>query len=444
MSAAGDAAPPRFGSPVPNLVGIARDILGLFQRAAREGHDVVQVVLVPGLRLYLVNHPDLIREVIATRREQFVKPTGLGDVRPAVGDNLQTLDGPAHARHRQIAEPAMASPSVARYAGEVVAQGVRSRHEWREGTIDVHREMLELMFRVSGRVLFACPVEDEAPDVEDALDTVLARAQRYNLPVGPLLDRLPLPSTRKMRRGRVRADRFIDEMIGRARAADDAGHSLLAVLLATDPPDGSGPLTDVEVRDEALFLLLAAWETIGDALTWTFYELARNPDAQQRLHAEVDEVLGGQPPTLEHLPRLPFLGAVVSEALRLYAVGWGMLRQPVGAQRLGPYGIPAKSYVLVSPFVTQRDQRWFADPDDFVPERWEGARHEFAVRPFFPFSIGPRACLGEHFASMALPLLVATMAQTWTFHSASPKPIQPVPQFALRPKGGMQLRIASR
>ena len=443
MSSAGDAAPPRFGSPVPNLIGFARDILGLFQSAAREGHDVVEVVLVPGLRLYFVNHPDLIREVIATRREQFSKPKGLGDVRPAVGENLQTLDGPVHARHRQIAEPAMASPSVARYAGEVVAQGVRVRGSWGDGTVDVHRQMLELMFRISGRALFACPVEDEAPDVQAALDTVLARAQRYNLPVGPFLDMLPLPSTIRMRRGRARADRFIDDMIRRARQAD-AGDSVLAGLLATEPPDGSGPLTDREVREEALFLFLAAWETVADALTWAFYELARNLDVQQRLQAEVDEVLAGEPPALADVARLPFATAVVDEVLRLYAVGWGMLRQPVGSQRLGPYRIPAKSYVMVSPFVTQRDERWFPDAATFSPERWEGAPPDFDARPFFPFSTGPRTCLGEHFASMALPLLVATFAQRWTFHSASPKPVRPVPQFALRPQGGLQLQVASR
>lgn len=417
MSATGGVAPPRFGSAVPNLIGFSRDILGLFQGAARHGHDVVQVVLVPGLRLYFVNHPELIREVIATRRDQFSKPQGLGDVRPAVGENLQTLDGSMHARHRQLAEPMMAPPSVASYAGEVVGQGVRSRDSWLEGTIDLHRQILE---------------------------TVLARAQRYNLPVGPLLDMLPLASTKKMRRGRARAERFIDEMIRRERAANDPGHSLLAMLLASEPPDGSGALSDGEVRDEALFLFLAGWETIGDALTWTFYELARNPEAQERLQAEVDEVLGGEPATLEHIARLPFVGAVINEALRLYAVGWGMLRQAVGSQQLGPYRIPAKSYVLVSPFVTHRDERWFPGPENFVPERWEGPRQEFVARPFFPFSIGPRTCLGEHFASMALPLLVATMAQRWTFHSASPKPVQPVPQFALRPKGGLRLRVSRR
>ena len=435
--------PPRFGSPVPNLLGLLGDILGLFQRAAAEGHDVVHVVLLPGIRVFFVNRPELIREVIDTRRDRFGKPKGLGDVRPAVGDNLQTLDGPAHRRHRQIAEPAFAPPSVARYAGEVVEQGARLGDGWRDGVVDVHRQMLELMFRISGRALFASPVEEEAPDVQDALDAVLARAQRYNLPVGPLLDRLPLPSTTRMRRGRERADRFIDQMIRRARDSGEPDSGLLAAMLAHDG-DGNAPLTDAEAQDEALFIFLAAWETIADALTWTFYELARHPAEQDRLHAEVDAVLGGEHPTPDSVARMPYLSTVVKESLRLYAVGWGMLRQAAGEQELGGFTIPAKSYLLVSPYVTHRDERWYPDPTAFSPDRWVEANQDFAATPYFPFSLGPRTCLGEHFASMALPLLVATLGQRWSFQPAAEKPVQPIPQFALRPKGGLQLHVTRR
>ena len=447
MSAQGGGAPsrvpPKFGSPVPNFLGVVGDILGLFQRAAAEGHDVVRVVLLPGIRLFFVNRPDLIREVIDTGRDRFTKPKGLGDVRPAVGDNLQTLDGPVHRRHRLIAEPAFAPPSVARYAGEVVTQGARLGDEWRDGVFDVHHQMLELMFRISGRALFSSAVEEEAPDVQEALDAVLARAQRYNLPVGSLLDRLPLPSTTRMRRGRQRVDRFIDDMIPRARDSGDPSSSLLAAMLAHHG-DGSGPLTDAEARDEALFMFLAAWETIADALTWTFYELARHPAEQGRLHAEADAVLGGERPTPDSVAQMPYLATVVKESLRFYAVGWGMLRQAAGDQELGGFTIPAKSYVLVSPYVTHRDERWYPDPASFSPDRWAGTNHGFAATPYFPFSLGPRTCLGEHFASMALPLLVATLAQRWSFHPAAEKPVRPVPQFALRPKGGLQLRVARR
>jgi cytochrome P450 len=433
--------PPKFGSPIPNFVGLLGDILGLFQRVAAEGHDVTELALLPGIRVFFVNQPELIREVLDTRRDQFRKPKGLGDVRPAVGDNLQTLEGAEHRRHRLIAEPVFTSPSVARYAGEVVDQGVRLRDEWRDGVLDMHGKMLELMFRISGRALFGSPIESEAPDVQDALDAVLLRAQRYNLPVGPLLDRLPLPSTKRMRSGRERVDRYIDQMIRRARESGDPDSSLLAMMLAHDG-DGAAPLTDAEAQDEALFVFLAAWETVADALTWTFYELARNAREQDRLHAEIDEVLGGEPPTPDSVARMPYLATVVKESLRLYAIGWGMLRQAAGAQELGGYTIPAKSYLLVSPFVTQRDERWYPDATTFFPDRW--SRQELAAAPYFPFSLGFRTCLGEHFASMALPLLVATLSQRWSFHPAADKPVQPIPQFALRPKGGLQLRVASR
>lgn len=434
--------PPKFGSALPNLVALVHDILGLFQRAASEGHDVVQVLL-PGVRMFLVSRPELIREVVDTRRNQFTKPTGLGDVRPAVGDNLQTLDGLVHARHRAIAEPAMAPPVVARYAGEVVEQGRRMADSWWAGSIDIHSQMLELMFRISGRALFGCPVEAEAPEVQDALDGVLARAQRYNLPLAAVLDRLPLPSTQRMRRGRARADRFIDQMIRTAREEGNPRSSILAMILAHDG-DGAGPLTDEEARDEALFLFLAGRETIGDALTWALYEVARHPGEQHRLHAEVDAVLGGEQATADGIAQMPYLATVVKETLRLYPVGWGILRQVTAEQELGGFTIPAKSYVLVSPYVTHRDMRWIPDPTAFFPDRWADTRQGFVATPFFPFSVGPRTCLGEHFASMALPLLVATLTQRWSFQPASEEPVKAVPQFALRPKGALQLNLTRR
>lgn len=436
-------APRSFGSTVPNLLALVRDPLELFQRAAREQEDVLRVVLAPGITLFLVNSPELITEVLDTSIERFGKPTQLGDIRPAVGENLQTSEGPTHDRHRAMAEPVMAPPSVARYGEVVVEQGVRMREDWRDGAeLDLHPQMLELMFRISGRALFACPVEQDEPGVQDALETVLARCQRYNLPLGGLLDKLPLPSTTRMRRGRQQADAFLDRMVAGSRGGDP-DRSLLAALLAA----GNGTaLTDAEARDEALFLFLAARETIGDVLTWIWYELSRADDAQTALHAELDQVLGSEPPTAADVPRLHYLNGVVNEGLRMYPVGWGILRQLKAPHEMGGFSLPKGSYTLVSPYVTQRDERYFPDPDRFQPQRWGGPTPP-AVKPgsFFPFSTGPRSCIGEHFASMALPLLVATLAQGWAIRRvAGEPPARAVPQFAIRPRNGVRVRLVGR
>ena len=435
--------PRSFGSTVPNLMALVRDPLELFQRAAREQEDVLRVVLAPGIRLFLVNSPELVTEVLDTQIGRFGKPKRLGDIRPAVGENLQTSEGPSHDAHRELAEPVMAPPAVARYGEVVIEQGVRLRDELGDGAVlDIHPRMLELMYRISGRALFACPVEEEAPEIQDALETVLARCQRYNLPLGGLLDRLPLPSTTRMRNGRRTVDAFLDRMVTRNRGGD-ADRSVLAALLAVG---NDARLTDAEARDEALFLLLAMRETIGDVLTWIWYELSAADDAQQTLHAELDQVLGSAPPTPADVPRLHYLNGVVNEGLRMYPVGWGILRQLRGDHRLGGYLLPSGSYTLVSPYVTQRDDRWFSDPTSFQPARWGGPTPT-AVKPgsFFPFSVGPRTCIGEHFASMALPLLVVTLAQRFAVRRvAGEPPAQAVPQFAIRPRRGVKVQLVRR
>ncbi len=436
-------APRSFGSTVPNLMALVRDPLELFQRAAREQEDVLRVVLAPGITLFLVNSPELITEVLDTHLDRFGKPRQLGDIRPAVGENLQTSEGPSHDRHRALAEPVMAPPAVARYGGTVVEQGVRMADGWQDGAVvDLHPQMLELMFRISGRALFDCPVEQEEPAVQDALETVLARCQRYNLPLGGLLDKLPLPSTTRMRKGRQQADAFLDRMIARNRGGEP-DRSILATLLSA--VNGTA-LTDAEARDEALFLLLAARETIGDVLTWIWYELSRSEEIQTSLQGELDQVLGSQPPTAADVPRLHYLHGVVNEGLRMYPVGWGILRQLKAGYEMGGFSLPKGSYTLVSPYVTQRDERFFPEPTRFHPERWGGPTPP-AVMPgsYLPFSIGARSCIGEHFASMALPLLVATLAQKWSFRRVEGEPpAQAVPQFAIRPKRGVKVGLVRR
>jgi cytochrome P450 len=201
-------------------------------------------------------------------------------------------------------------------------------------------------------------------------------------------------------------------------------------------------MTDEQARDEATILFLAGRETIGDVLAWTWYELVRNPEVAALLRAEVDDVLAGQPPTREALACMPLLNQVVLEGLRLYPVGWAVLRQTVAPDRLGGYSLPTGSYVLVSPYVMQRDARFFPDPARFDPGRWpEGPAPEPAA--FIPFSLGPRSCVGEHLARLALPLLLATVVQRWTAELVGAPP-KAVPTFAIRPQGGMTMRLSRR
>jgi len=215
-------------------------------------------------------------------------------------------------------------------------------------------------------------------------------------------------------------------------------------LLAQDEDDG-GKMTDAQVRDEAMTLFLAGHETTANALSWTFYLLSQNPVAEANLHAELDEILGSRAPTIEDVARLQYTEKVVSESMRLFPPAWGIGRRSLVDQRIGPYRVPADSIVLLSPFVTQRDPRFFSEPDQFRPERWT-AEWKSSLPPFsyFPFGGGPRRCIGESFAWAEAILLLATLCQRWRVRLDQSKTVEPQALFTLRPRGGIRTRIERR
>ena len=437
--------PPRFstGPPGSGMVAYLRDPLALFQNAAKAHGDVVQVSIGPN-DIFLVSRPELAREVLVTRRHNYGKPSPLGDVTPALGLGLQTSDGYYHQRQRALTEPAMSPTVVERLGRGMVERAVRLCEQWQDdAVVDVHSALLHMTFTVVGWALFGIDVDEDAPQVEPALEAVLESCQRHAEPFADLRDRLPLRSTRQLTRGHDELHRFLDERIASERHDGGARGSILSMLLSATTAENPGStMTDAEARDEATIMFLAGRETIGDVLAWTWYEVVRHTAVATRLHAEVDSVLAGGQPTTEALADMPYLNRVVHEGLRLYPVGWAVLRQTVAADRLGDYSLPAGAYVLVSPWVMHRDTRFFTDPTRFDPERWPD--HP-AAEPaaFMPFSIGARSCVGEHLARLALPLLLATMAQRWTAEPIG-APVKPEPTFAVRPKGGMKMRLSRR
>jgi cytochrome P450 len=204
-------------------------------------------------------------------------------------------------------------------------------------------------------------------------------------------------------------------------------------------------MSDLQVRDEAMTIFLAGHETTAVALTWTWMLLARDPAVERKLHAELDEVLGDRLPTVDDLERLPYMGRVLQESLRLYPPAWLIGRRVLVDVELGGFLIPAGSIVILSPWVTQRDARFFAEPLRFDPDRWTADAE--AVRPgftYFPFGGGIRRCIGESFALMEAKLLLATIARRWRFRLDSDQHVDVLPRITLRPRNGMHMRLLSR
>jgi cytochrome P450 len=303
------------------------------------------------------------------------------------------------------------------------------------------QEMMALTLGIVAKTLFDADVAGEAKEIGASLTTVVSFFPRFTLPFAELLHRLPLPSNRRFEQARTRLDATVYRMIAeRRRCGEDRG-DLLSMLLSARDEEGDGTgMSDLQLRDELMTLFLAGHETTANALTWTFYLLAQNPEQEARLYAELDEVLGAEPPSPEDAVRLPFVERVFAESMRLYPPAWGIGRRTLEEVILGGYAIPEGSHVATSPWVTHRDPRFWPDPLRFDPDRFlpeaKAARPKFA---YFPFGGGARVCIGESFAWMEGILIVAALAQRWRFRLAPGPAVAPQPLITLRPRHGIRM-----
>jgi cytochrome P450 len=393
--------------------------------------------------IYLLSHPDDIRDVLVTRNHDFGKGQGLQETRRVLGDGLLTSEGELHRRQRRLVQPLFHHARIAGYAETMVASTDRASDRWVDGArLDAHQAMMELTLSIVGRTLFDTDVEaSEADRVREALTAALAGFDRFTLPWSGLVERLPLPSNRRFREAKASLDEIIYGLIRERRTTGDRGDLLSMLLSAQEEGEG---MSDRQVRDEAMTIFLAGHETTANALTWTWYLLSQHPGVEARLAEEVDRELDGRPPNVDDLARLPYVEAVVTESMRLYPPAWILGRMAVREHPVREYVMPVGSTALLSPYVVHHDPRWFPDPFRFDPERWEpeaaAARPKFS---YFPFGGGPRVCIGESFAWMELRLVVARTAQRWGFRLAPEARVELLPQVTLRPRYGMPM-IAHR
>lgn len=438
----GPKGPPFVGS----LLALRRDYLGFLLESARLYGDMVHFRAGP-YHAFLLVHPDLVRDVLITHQHSFMKGRGIQWARRFLGEGLLTSEGALHTRQRRLCQPAFHPERIQAYGRIMADYAVRTRERWSKGgVVEVSQEMTALTMAVVAKALFDADVEQEAAELGESLSVIVRLFARFNLPLSGLLQLLPLPSNLRFRRARARLDATIFRIIAERRSSgEDRGDLLSMLLLAQDVEgDGSG-MSDLQLRDEAMTLFLAGHETTANALTWTFYLLSQNPDAEARLHHELDQALAGRPPSVEDIPCLRYTEWVFAESMRLYPPAWSLGRRALRDQPLGGYVIPAGSYVMLSPYVTHRDPRFFPEPTRFDPERWRpearAARPKFS---YFPFGGGARQCIGEPFAWMEGVLILATLCQRFRLRLVPGHPVEPQPLITLRPRHGMRMTVASR
>ncbi len=312
------------GRPLVGVLGeFRRNPPEFLEKMAREFGDVVYLP-VGRQRIYYVGHPDAVRDILVTNQGKFKKSRMLERARVLLGDGLLTSEGEHHKRQRRLMQPAFHRDRLAGYGAIMTGRADAAQARWQcSQTFDIAQEMMRLTLDLVGRTLFSSDVDSEAEEIGTALNQVFGLFEVILMPFSEWLEKLPLPSVRRFKQARARLDQTIYRLIAERRANPRDTGDLLSMLLLAQDEEGRGGMTDEQVRDEALTLFIAGHETTANALTWTWYLLSQNPEAEAAFHAEIDRVLAGRLPSVDDLPQLRYTSGVISEALRLYPPAWG-------------------------------------------------------------------------------------------------------------------------
>ena len=442
------------GPPEMPLIGkafrIRNDFVGLLRETAAYG-DVGTAAVNPIL-ICLVNHPELIREVlVASHRNIGRGGPGSETVRWMWGDGLLASTGAFHLRQRRLIQPRFHRRYVEKYAEAMTEMSSRKSRQWRDGAVvDMEHEMRELTLWIVAKALFDIETSDVVQRVGESFaesDAYLYLRLTQPVFLRRLLHSLPLPSTRRFKAARAYVDELIYGLIEERRRSGAQGEDLLCLLMQVRYEDAASGednrMSDKLVRDEAVSLYIAGHDTTATTLTYALYLVSRHPEVERRFHAELDDVLGDRDATLDDLPRLALTDRIIRETLRLYPPVWGFARRVFEPIELDGHRIPPGAQVMVSALITQRDPRWFDDPLEFRPDRWTSELRSALPRfAYFPFGGGQHQCIGQGFAWMEAKIALATLCRRWRATTRAKAEI--LPRTTLKVKGGMPTTLHRR
>jgi cytochrome P450 len=422
---------------------LRQDPLGFMLRASREYGDIVCLRFF-NFRTFLVLHPDYIEDVLVNNAKKFIKGRVLRANRHLFGNGLLTSEGDFWLRQRRMMQPAFHRNRIAGYATTMTSCATRLLESWKPGeALDLHEAMMRLTLQVVGKTLFHSDVERDAPQVGENLHVLLEYTADFRR---LLMTPRWLPTRRNLQAKRAvrQLTQIIDRIIQQHRESHEDTGDLLAMLVHAQDEDGSR-MTTQQLRDEALTLFLAGHETTASTLSWTWWLLAQHPRVEEKFHAELDSVLHGRTPTIGDIPQLIYTSHILSESMRLYPPAWAIARLSIEDHVIADHPVPKGTGIAAVPWVVHRDPRWYEDPESFHPERWEGDLLKKLPRfAYFPFSFGPRQCIGNSFALMEATLVLATIAQQFRFTLISGHPVSPLASITLRPRNGLHVQAESR
>lgn len=420
----------------------------LLSEARVEYGQVVRIRL-GYMRTYLFFKPEHVKRVLQDNHTNY-KKAGYSKLEPLIGHGLLSSEGETWRRQRSVIQPAFHRQQIDNMVESMVEVTDEFVDRWNgllaqgQNVLDLELEMTQLTLSIVSRTLFGYDVGRSANEVSDSLRFVL----RYGTDrIGRFLylpESVPTPKNRRYKRSIDQLDRIVGDLIERRRAGGQDRSDLLDMMLADLEGEGSGIATYGDLRDQIMTFLSAGHETTAMALTWTFYLMYRNPDKAELLREELRDVLGGRRPQLGDIGSLPYTTAVLQESMRLYPPVWGIARRAKEHDVIGDHRVPKGSRVIVSPYVTHRDPSLWEDPETFWPERWlNGSTDDLPKYAWFPFGGGQRQCVGRDFALTEATIVLAILAERFSFEVAEWQKVAAEPIFTLKPAYGMDAIVSA-
>ncbi len=442
--------PTKPGYLIFNSKEIQENVLNFYNLMWKQYGDLVRLPIMPNYSAYLFAHPSYAEHVLSSHQELYSKPDVVNKpLNLMMGESILTSEGDSWLKNRRLMQPAFHMKQLANLADVMVSCTESFLQEWENKpdgeVIDIAEETLRLTLKIAGQTLFSKDISDE--------DSVLGQAFRTgyefvnykinNLWTEPLW--IPTLRNRHFRKAKQTLDNLVLDIINSRRQNPTERNDLLSMLMsARDEETGEG-MSDKQLQNEAITLLVAGHETVASGLAWTWYLLAEHPDIADKLRSELREVLNGSNPSFEKLPQLKYTRRVFDETLRLYPPAWGMPRYPKEDDEINGYLIPKDSIVTVGAFMIHRHPEFWENPDTFNPDNFlpekVNQRPKFA---YFPFGGGKRICIGQNFALMEATIIIALIGQRFKLELLPNQNIEIDPTFTLRPKNGIKVKVWKR
>ena len=446
LRAPGPRGLPWFGSVFPAW----RDPLGFFMETRRAHGDVVRLKFGPYV-YYLVSDPSVVKHVLVDNPKGYTKSRNYVGLKITLGEGLLTSEGDHWRKQRKLAQPAFHRDKLAAFADQMSMATRDMLTRWNaesrgDQPFDLHVEMMRLTFRIVGLTLFSADVDGDAKEVGAALDVAMHWANQYAEAMFPIPPSVPTPANLRFKKAKKTIDdvvfRLIAERRAQAAVSGEFGSDLLGMLMAAteDSAEARTGMSDEELRDEIITMILAGHETTANLLSWTFHLLARHPEIEVRVREEVVRVLGDRDPVLEDMKSLTYTRMVIEEGLRLYPPAWVFERQAIAEDTLGGYAVEKGAIIGICPYVIHRHPDHWESPEVFDPERFLPERSAGRARyAYIPFGGGPRTCVGNHFAMMEAQILLAMIVREQRLDLVPGHPAELDPVITLRPKNGIKV-----